>query len=382
MQVLRSWLILWVAVAAGCGGKPQASPPAASNVSPPQQISQLEARADALAPVVLRFRGPGRAQVLARLELEHASLEQSIDWATAFAAASKDKALAVRAVNSALQAATLLHPYWAARGQAADGHRRIAALLNLDGVDAAPERRAPALIAAAALGYQAGVPGGTEQADEALRLYERLDDPTGRAWAWCQRGHLGRTPEECMKYLEPALEMFTRIRDEQGRASSLQALGVMAIRQERFNDALRLLRQAGEIYEGRMDHQGAAQARKSRGDLLLRTGKLAEAQHEFRISVSHSWQAGGTLRLDPALENLAISATRQRQFEYASRLFGAAALAREQAGAPPERHRLDYLEATASTCRALGEHLYVDCWNEGYRMSRAEILELAMKTRN
>jgi len=99
----------------------------------------------------------------------------------------------------------------------------------------------------------------------------RLDDPVARAHAHRSLGrayNLLRRDEDSRVHLELALQLFIRIGDQNGEASTLNYLGFQAERLGRDDEALRYSKQALDVYRILDDRIGQAMALNSIGNLL------------------------------------------------------------------------------------------------------------------
>jgi predicted ATPase/DNA-binding SARP family transcriptional activator len=167
------------------------------------------------------LRGPGQRRWLELLDLENANLRVTLEYAVR----DNDAHLALRLVNA-------LAWHWYLRGRFGEARRSLDLALSVKG-------EAPAAIRAEAVTWQAGLTmmsgEGTEPTaliDAALRSYDGVDDPGGRAraewflsfvhWAY---GDLGANEERVNR----TLATFRSLGDRWGIAAALSVQANLAV---------------------------------------------------------------------------------------------------------------------------------------------------------
>jgi tetratricopeptide (TPR) repeat protein len=149
-----------------------------------------------------------------------------------------------------------LSTFWETRAQFQEAHRWIDAVLSMT-QETRPSVRARLLMAASRLAlWEVSCQRSRELAQEALMLYEAVEDDVGRAQAIFQIGDTWHMQGEYTKatgYLEESLQLLHEQKDWRGYAFTLSRLGAMAILQGNFpqawkwlNEALPLLREYSE----------------------------------------------------------------------------------------------------------------------------------------
>ncbi|MFE1952168.1 BTAD domain-containing putative transcriptional regulator [Streptomyces sp. NPDC059524] len=163
------------------------------------------------------LRGPAQREWLRRLDAEQANLRSALDGAVA----AGDADCALRLANS-------LARYWQLRGRYAEARRALTAAL--DTVSAPGVRTEPTLSARATAlrgGFRLLLGGTSDPAAEyraALRPYDAVDDPHGRAtaeWFLASQQYGVGDPRPSQELLASALDAFRRLGDRWGTAAAL-----------------------------------------------------------------------------------------------------------------------------------------------------------------
>ena len=203
-------------------------------------------------------------------------------------------------VELALQIGSSLQALWLTRGRLREGLSWIdAALANLDTVDreVAPAVLARALADAALLDGWVGVPERGEQANEALAIARRLDDPSllVRALTACC-GTAAFAPEQAAAYFAEAVELARSLGDK-WRLSQL--LGFQAYVAAMAGDAkasLAVAEEGRELAEAIGDRFAAGQCRVwGIGGARAVLGDIPRAEAELRELIADADAAGDPL---------------------------------------------------------------------------------------
>ncbi|RFU82934.1 hypothetical protein DY218_30375 [Streptomyces triticagri] len=167
-----------------------------------------------------QLRGPAQRRWLRRLDTEYANLRSALDHAVAAGAADT----ALRLVNA-------LARYWQLRGRHEEARRALTAALGTAGdADPVQSARATAYLGGFRL-LLGGTPDPVGEYEAALRPFDDVEDPWGRATAqWFvasqQYGVADRRPSQ--ELLASALAGFTSIGDRWGTAAVLAELAFHA----------------------------------------------------------------------------------------------------------------------------------------------------------
>ncbi|WP_308164287.1 BTAD domain-containing putative transcriptional regulator [Nonomuraea sediminis] len=214
-----------------------------------------------------RLRGPEQREWLGRLDAEAANLRTALDTFRREGAA-----------EPALRLAGALVWHWYLRGRLTEARRALAAALDVPG-------QAPAEVRARAEAWQAGLAirqgqAGPELVEEALRGFEKADDPAGRARAECflASAVIDFGDERVTRpLLERALETCTRAGDLWGEAAALSTRAMLAHMRHDLVALEHDARRSAELFARLGDAWGVLQATDWLIGLADLTGDRAEA---------------------------------------------------------------------------------------------------------
>lgn len=219
------------------------------------------------------LRGHGQRQWLHRLDAETANLRTAFDYAAQLGDA-----------DCALRLANALSWYWYLRGRSNEAKRSLTVALSLGGAAPAAVAEATALLGGFEL-VLGGVADPVAEYRTALRPYEELDDPGGRARAqWFLGsslygiGDVGPSEE----LVHRALATFRSLGDRWGMAA---ALGSRTFHANQRGD-LNALRRDGEqslaLFRELGDQWGQLQASVPLGTLAETVGDYQRAERLYR----------------------------------------------------------------------------------------------------
>jgi serine/threonine protein kinase/tetratricopeptide (TPR) repeat protein/DNA-directed RNA polymerase subunit RPC12/RpoP len=176
-------------------------------------------------------------------------------------------------------------------------------------------------------------------AQEALELFQSLDQPQGQALAATALGNtaldLGRF-DEATAACEQAAALYRRIGDQGGLAAALNNLAVIRKRQGNLNAAEGLYAEAETIYRETGDRRGLLTTVNNRGVVLVDRDRLAEAERLFAGS-REGWEAvGGKVGAAYSLNNSAEVAHLQSRLGESETLHRQALATRRTAGIKPD----------------------------------------------
>ncbi|OBF86186.1 transcriptional regulator [Mycobacterium sp. 852002-51163_SCH5372311] len=230
----------------------------------------------------------GHQQRVEQMETEIDNLRAAFAW-------SREN----RDVELALQIASSLQPLWLTRGRLNEGLSWIdAALADLDNVDreVAPAVLARTLADAALLDGWVGVPERIEQANQALVIARRLDDPSllVRALTACF-GTAAFQPEEAATYFAEAIELARDLGDK-WRLSQLLGFQAYAAMMAGQPIAERAAEEGRDLADAIGDRFASGQCRLwgiAGGRAVL--GDLSGADAEIRALIADADAAGDAL---------------------------------------------------------------------------------------
>ena len=304
------------------------------------------------------LHGPGQAAALRRLESEHPDLRAAIAWAHAEGRG-----------ELALRLAAFLWRFWWVRGLLTEGRRWLDLVLALP-VEDLEALRATVLEGAAALAWgQADAEQAEARAEEALKLFRRLDDKRGVARAL---NHLGLVSQERGAY-EQARGFFDEsgtlareLGSERGYAVAVVNLGGLALIEGDRGRARELSELGLRLHREHDSPDGEAISLLNLGFAALEEGAVDEAREHLDKSCQLFRELGFTEYHSFALEGLAGVAAASGAHPEAARLLGRAEALREVADASlgPFERRLH--EATVAEVQ---EHvdpaILAEAWREG-----------------
>jgi len=302
------------------------------------------------------------------LEADHDNLRAVLDR---FEAAGE--------TQSALRLVGALHRFWGKRGHFREAGERVERLLGLD--ERPTSARALALNAAVIMAVStAKIDLGVKRAQEALELYERLDDDWGVAYTLFMRSFVAAETgdhEEAVRLASESLERFERLGDEyyarQTRtnlAYFLQVLGDWERADELLLSALEGAKRAGN----------RAQQARIIGQLSFGTrhrGQFREALDQILESLGLLAEIG-----DPAMEardlrRLARTLAHLGRPNVAARALSASEAMRIAVGHSESWVADENDEILALIHAQLDDVAFELAWAEGTTMSVEQLLELA-----
>jgi DNA-binding CsgD family transcriptional regulator/Tfp pilus assembly protein PilF len=267
------------------------------------------AEAEAAEPELV---GPQQRWWLDRLEREHDNLRAALGWSLK------------RGDELGLRLAAAASRYWYARGYLSEGRRWLEEGLSAVGGAASAPVRAKALGEA---GRLAEAQGDYEQAtvahETSLDIYRRLGDERGIASSLrnlgsvaSSQGDFGRATE----MLEESLTLFRRSGTDTDVVRVLTALGILAIsRGERaravawFEEALSLARKTGDV-------RGVAVSLNNLGHASLLRGDAERATALFEEALAREQEVGEVQGTAISLINLGLAALTRGDHGRATRL--------------------------------------------------------------
>ncbi len=362
-----------------------------------------------------KIRGPEQSTWRARLEAEQDNLRAALRWT-----------LESQEVEMGLQLVGALLAFWRVSNQDREGRNWCEQALALPGARARTVARAKALLAAGtmtvfqgdlpqakllleesiAIGREAGPVGkrnlahalaglarvalsqgnlgaARELAAEGVRLFQEVGEVWGTALAL---NFLGTATLElgdlvaASPLLEESVALF-RVEDRQRLALSLNALGLVALRQRddagaraHFEEALSVARETGDEFY-------IAEALTRLGTVAQRKGDYRRSEALFQQSLALIWIRGYRENIAEDLAGLAAAASLLGQPERAARLFGAVEALREVSGIRLSPRLSAEYDRTVEGIRShLDEATFAQAWEKGYAMELSQAIAEALST--
>jgi predicted ATPase/transcriptional regulator with XRE-family HTH domain len=218
------------------------------------------------------FEGIGQEASLDQLETEHDNLLAALAWCYA----SEGEA------EIGLRLAGALWQFWLIRGYVNEGRVWIARLLERAN-SVSELTRARALNGAGFLNW---VWGDFELAkvllDEALSIFQELDDKHGTAWVLNHLGHVARSQNKltlAQDLVEESLSMFRKLGADSNIAWDLLNLGDILQAQNDETQATACFKESRDLFRKVNDHRGMAW-------VLDRLGQQAHAHHDHEQAIT------------------------------------------------------------------------------------------------
>jgi predicted ATPase/DNA-binding CsgD family transcriptional regulator len=183
-------------------------------------------------------------------------------------------------------------------------------------------------------------------------------------------------PEESRQYFESALETFRQGNaKDMGVGLALNYLGLAAASLGDGEGGRRILNQALELNRSGGHPWGTTLSLRFLGQLAKDAGDLNEATRCFQEALCFDVLSGQGWHVAAVLEGLADVSYRRRQASKAARLLGAAERIRAEIGVPVYPAMLaDHKALVASVRGSLGEAAFTKHWQNGSRLSVAEVI--------
>jgi non-specific serine/threonine protein kinase len=306
------------------------------------------------------LRGPDQPAWLARLEAELGNLRAVLDWSLA----DGDAAIGLRLAGA-------LYWFWFLRNHYSEG-RDWFARVYVAGDDTISAARAKAACGVMLLSRRAGDYVTCRVfAEEALRVFQLLDDRWGIAFVTHSLGHvaydLDHDFEASIAFFEDSLAQSQAIDDVWGAAFSRRCLGAHWIMGQKayargaqlIEEGLRGFRQIG-------DQWNISVTLHMLGDAAREQRQFDTALSYYQECLAHAWAQRDQLGVADVLLRLAQILVERGDAEPAARLFGAAEAQHERAGIRLYWEVRAGYDAAVSRCRErLGDHRFRAVWAAG-----------------
>jgi predicted ATPase/DNA-binding CsgD family transcriptional regulator len=322
--------------------------------------------------------GGGGLEWLGRLDRELPNLRAALAWSL-----SNE----TDATFSLTLSARLGH-YWYTRADRAEGRswlERSLARVEPPSDDVEPRQAAAwawAVLWAGGLAHgQTDYEVAERLVGQALRAFERLQDPRGIGWAYSFLGHVARARAQlpvAAEHLEKAIAAFRSTPEQVSLILPLAALGFTACAlgdqaqaSQLLDESIALARSTGSVGRLAIASIYLGQVAFAQGDLPRAASALQEA-----LKLFGEWRSAWGMA--ECLEGLAVVAAAEAHAERAARLLGAAARLRESIGAPVHPvDRAEHERAVQLAQVALGAQEFEAAWRSGQSLRVEDVLESA-----
>ncbi len=275
-----------------------------------------------------------------------------------------------------------LGKFWEACAQFQEAHRWIDAALTMTH-ETSPAIRAKLLMAASRLAlWEIACERSRELAQEALALYEAVEDAVGRTWAIYQIGdtwHMQGEYALASRYLEESLHLLREQESWGGYAFTLSRLGAVATLQGNFPQAWTWLIEALPLVRKYSEPGLLTVTLVYLGVLALAQGDVAQSSAFLREALLLAQQTGNRYMLATDLIAYGCLLGTLRGPSYAARLCSAAeALFEGLNTALPEAYRPLYHAYLGGLKSQVDETTWETWWAEGKALSLDELSALAL----
>jgi predicted ATPase/class 3 adenylate cyclase len=326
-------------------------------------------------------------------------------------------ALAGRRLETAVQMASAVWPYWDMFGWLDELHAWVVRAAQ---ADLSPAARAAAL---RLQGLSTNDPSEKKTCWEAaLRAYRALGDQDGISRCLNNLGYLARNAgdhaaaralfQEALRVTQASADtssalplanlalnaLFQRdfaaahayldrhqtavraARSASGLAENRRLRGYVALREGQYPLARRQLQDALELARSADDASLVARCHAHLGYLSLREGRIAEARTLLADGLRGFHEVGASEGVQLALRGFGALAAAQGQARRAVRLFGAAEALRDRIGIVlPPVERPEYEEYLAAARDGMNGHDFTAAWEEARGMSVDQAIEFALE---
>jgi predicted ATPase len=260
----------------------------------------------------LKLRGPEQQQLIRQLDDEFANLRAALSWT-----------LDADEPELGLRLATALRWFWFVRGHVTEGREWLSDLLEKAN-KAEPKLRGRALNALTHLAAQSDINAAQRHAEEALALWQTLDDEHGLGDAYYGLGRVagnrGDGSAQAVGYYERSLQCYLNQEYSTGVADAWFALGVMAANQGDYDRALIHYKQCLNLRREEGDTWGIARALSSLAFTAADQYKFEEAHRYGDESLRHYQQLNDRASAAALTLNLAYIEGLQGNYRESNRL--------------------------------------------------------------
>lgn len=273
--------------------------------------------------------GEEQGRWLGILAGEHDNFRAALGWAEA-----------AGETETALSLAASLWRFWQMRGHLREAAERFRNVLGLPGSSENPVARAEALEGAGGVSYWMGDWDAAEAYyGECLELRRAQGDDKRIADAAYNMAFVYTVPPEPRRdvsrsrpLLQEALDRYRALDDRRGIANVLWALSNIHLVSEGWRECADTAAEALAIFDELGDRFGAAWAAHTVGLALTALGEKADGRSSFERAMGMFTEAGDITGIGLVLNDFAVLAATERDFERGIRLRAAAEVIERQAG--------------------------------------------------
>ena len=317
---------------------------------------------------------PDTVTWLQLLDREHHNMRAALTWAMETETAVPSRA------RFALELVENLQLFWYTRGYLSEGRRWLELALSLS--READELQARILNR---IGQFARVQGDLAAAqrchEQALSIQERLGDEAGMCWSLESLAVLAGTEGDygrARDLLEQTLAIDRRIGEMRPVISTLNNLAIVMRRLGDLDAAEQLYQEAMQLCRETNNSSSLSYTLHGLGEVSVERGDPAAALVYFRESIRLRQQLGDRPQLTFSLRAIGIALLYLGEVVEAARLFAAGERLRQELGIESAAYQAE-VEAKMDQARVLlGEEAFARAWEEGWALSPAEAVQLAL----
>jgi predicted ATPase/DNA-binding SARP family transcriptional activator/DNA-binding CsgD family transcriptional regulator len=325
-----------------------------------------------------RMKGSPPVTWLKRMESEHANLRAAFSWALEIDAGKADGGRE----ELGLRLAVALWWFWHTLGSLTEGRRYLESAVSNSSSPAAARLRARALNGAAGIvipqgDYEAAI----ALAQEGLALYRELGDEEGIASALTDLGLIAlwgqREDIPVSAVIEELEELKPRLENRRTLAWLLVLEGMIAYSRGDAEHSVALHEESLELFREIGDTGAVINTLGQLGGILFLAGDHERALPLIREDLRLGWESDYALPIQISLYFLACAASMREQPVRAARLWGAVEGMEEAYGvhvSPIALSESDYEGRLAASRSQLDERAWSRAWEEG----KAMLLERAV----
>lgn len=311
---------------------------------------------------------------LGRLEAEADNLRAAVRWSVEGPMANAE---------AGLRLAGNLHWFWFARGRFSEGRTWLARLLET-GDDVSPPTRAQALLTAGYLDcWQGNFAAGRAPLEQALALYQRLEDGHGIGFALHGLGFVALGAGNlalARSRFEASLQEARALDDRWLTSFALHFLAIVLTYQGDYGAASSSFEEGDALIEQMGGpRQGLAFSRFHLGRIARLQGDYPAARSRHAEGLRLFQETGDRRGVGYSLAGFAVLAAAQDEMQRAARLSGAVASLEAVIGSFLEAPlQMEYDQVLAAVRAALGEEAFAAAAAEGRTMTMEQATEYAL----
>ncbi len=329
----------------------------------------------------IKFSGPEQARRLGMLEEEHDNMRQALTLYV------EDRSLDTLSGVKGLRLAAALQEFWRIRGYLTEGREWLSAILSHPGGQEYTIARADALNGAAVLARMQGDYEALHTLNEAsLKVFRKLGNKKGIAATLNISGYMAFEQGDYARtrvLLEESLAIFREIGEKSNVAALVSNLGNLACEQGDYDRAQALYQESLGAAREMGDERHAAEFLANLSAVAQQQGDYDKARSLQQESLTAFQKLGEKRMITNSLEAFASLAAQEACPERSARLWGAAAVLREELGTPlaaAERKKQERLAADAQD--ALGEAAFAAAWAKGRAMTLEQAVAYALEEKS